>query len=188
MAERALVVIPTYNERGEPPLIVPRSWSRTRGSRSWWWTTTRPTAPAQLADELAARGARVHVLHRPGKAGLGKAYLAGFRWALERGLRFHLRDGRRLLPRSRSICPTFCAAVEDADLVLGSRYKTASTSSTGRCRRLLLSLGANQYARVGHRAPAHRLPPAGSSAFAGRCSRRSTRAGAGPTAIPSRSR
>jgi dolichol-phosphate mannosyltransferase len=86
------------------------------------------------------------VLHRGGKEGLGKAYIAGFRWALERGydLIFEMDADFSHDPR---FLPKLIEAVKDADLVLGSRYKTGVNVINWPISRLLLSLGANQYAR-----------------------------------------
>ena len=90
---------------------------------------------------------RVHVLHRPGKSGLGKAYIAGFRWALERGydLVFEMDADFRHDPR---FLPSFLERNQQADLVLGSRYKAGVNVINWPISRLLLSLGANQYARL----------------------------------------
>jgi dolichol-phosphate mannosyltransferase len=86
------------------------------------------------------------VLHRPGKQGLGKAYIAGFRWALERGydLIFEMDADFSHDPR---FLPELIEAVQDADLVIGSRYKTGVNVINWPISRLMLSLGANQYAR-----------------------------------------
>ena len=81
-----------------------------------------PDGTGELADELAAADPRVRVLHRTGKAGLGAAYLAGFAAALRGRLPGRRRDGRRRLARPRRTCPALLAALDDADLVLGSRY------------------------------------------------------------------
>ena len=85
MAERALVVIPTYNERVNLTLIVPQILQQDPRLEVLVVDDNSPDGTGTLADEMAAAEPRIHVLHRPGKAGLGKAYLAGFRWALERG-------------------------------------------------------------------------------------------------------
>ena len=105
-----------------------------------------PDGTGQLADQMAAADARVHVLHRPGKGGLGKAYIAGFRWALERDyeLVFEMDADFSHDPK---FLVDFLRAVEDADLVVGSRYKTGVNVINWPISRLLLSLGANQYAR-----------------------------------------
>ncbi|HEY6947610.1 MAG TPA: polyprenol monophosphomannose synthase, partial [Gemmatimonadales bacterium] len=101
----------------------------------------------ELADQLAAGNPRVHVLHRTQKEGLGKAYIAGFRWALDHGydLVFEMDADFSHDPR---FLPTFLDAIQDADLVIGSRYKTGVNVINWPISRLLLSLGANQYARL----------------------------------------
>jgi dolichol-phosphate mannosyltransferase len=100
-----------------------------------------------MADTLASRFARVHVLHRPTKAGLGRAYLAGFRWGLDRGydLLFEMDADFSHDPRSLT---DLIEAAGSADLVLGSRYKTGVNVINWPMTRLLLSIGANLYARV----------------------------------------
>jgi dolichol-phosphate mannosyltransferase len=106
-----------------------------------------PDGTGALADRLAEIEPRVHVLHRTSKDGLGKAYLAGFRWALERDYQvvFEMdadfsHDPDRL--------GDFLRALEDADLVLGSRYVKGVNVINWPISRLLLSLGANLYARI----------------------------------------
>ena len=147
MPERALVVIPTYNERVNLPLIVPQILQQDPRLEVLVVDDNSPDGTGQLADELAAADPRIHVLHRPGKAGLGKAYLAGFRWALGPGLRPHLRDGRRLLPRSQ--VPAGLPAGDRATPTWSSaRAITPGVNVINwPISRLLLSLGANVYAR-----------------------------------------
>ena len=99
-----------------------------------------------MADEMAAADPRVHVLHRPGRSGLGKAYLAGFRWALERDYEFVFEMDADF-SHDPKFLGLFLDAAKDADLVIGSRYKTGVNVINWPISRLLLSLGANQYAR-----------------------------------------
>jgi dolichol-phosphate mannosyltransferase len=146
MPERALVVLPTYNERVNLPLIVPQVLEQDPRLEVLIVDDNSPDGTGQLADELAASNPRVHVMHRAEKAGLGKAYLAGFRWALDRGYDYILE-----MDADFSHDPKFLsqllAAAKDADLVIGSRYRAGVNVINWPISRLLLSIGANQYAR-----------------------------------------
>jgi dolichol-phosphate mannosyltransferase len=146
VAERMLVVVPTYNERTNVSQIVPAVLAQDPCIEVLVVDDNSPDGTGQIADQLATDDARVHVLHRGGKEGLGKAYIAGFRWALERGydLVFEMDADFSHDPR---FLPKLIEAVQDADLVIGSRYKTGVNVINWPISRLLLSLGANQYAR-----------------------------------------
>lgn len=147
MTERVLVVVPTYNERVNVPLIVPAILGQDPRIDVLVVDDSSPDGTGELADQLAAENPRVHVLHRSQKEGLGKAYIAGFRWALDHGydLIFEMDADFSHDPR---FLPAFLDAVQDADLVIGSRYKTGVNVINWPISRLLLSLGANQYARI----------------------------------------
>ena len=147
MTERALVVVPTYNERINLPQIIPAILAQDPGIEVLVVDDNSPDGTGQLADQMAAENARIHVLHRGRKEGLGKAYLAGFRWALDQGydLVFEMDADFSHDPR---FLPTFLEAIQDADLVIGSRYKTGVNVINWPIARLLLSIGANQYARL----------------------------------------
>lgn len=146
MAERALVVIPTYNERVNLPLIVPQILEQDPRLEVLVVDDNSPDGTGRLADELAAAEPRVHVLHRPGKEGLGKAYIAGFGWALERGYDF-IFEMDADFSHDPKYLPLFLREIADADLVIGSRYHSGVNVINWPIGRLLLSLGANQYAR-----------------------------------------
>lgn len=146
MAERALVVIPTYNERVNLPLIVPQILEQDPRLEVLVVDDNSPDGTGRLADELAAAEPRVHVLHRPGKEGLGKAYIAGFRWALARGYDF-IFEMDADFSHDPKYLPLFLREIADADLVIGSRYHSGVNVINWPIGRLLLSLGANQYAR-----------------------------------------
>jgi dolichol-phosphate mannosyltransferase len=146
MAERALVVIPTYNEAMNLPLIVPQILAQDPRIDVLVVDDNSPDGTGRMADEMAAAEPRIHVLHRPGKAGLGKAYLAGFRWALERDYEFVFEMDADFSHDPRFLTD-FLAAAQNADLVIGSRSKTGVNVINWPISRLLLSLGANQYAR-----------------------------------------
>jgi dolichol-phosphate mannosyltransferase len=145
--ERGLVVVPTYNERANLQQIAPLILQQDPRIELLVVDDSSPDGTGQIADELAAADPRVHVLHRATKEGLGKAYLAGFRWALDHGydLIFEMDADFSHDPR---FIPDFLRAIENADLVIGSRYKTGVNVINWPISRLLLSLGANQYARV----------------------------------------
>ena len=147
MAERALVVIPTYNEAVNLPLIVPQILAQDPRLDVLVVDDNSPDGTGRIADEMAAAEPRIHVLHRPGKGGPGEGLSGGLPLGAGAGLRVRLRDGRRLQPRSHGSCATFSTAAQDADLVIGSRYKTGVNVINWPISRLLLSLGANQYAR-----------------------------------------
>jgi dolichol-phosphate mannosyltransferase len=147
VAERALVVIPTYNEAPNLPNLVPQILQQDPRLEILVVDDASPDGTGRLAGELAAREPRVHVLHRAEKLGLGTAYVTGFRWALEREYDFVFEmdadfshDPTRL--------PHFLKAAEQADLVLGSRYLGGKVTVVNwPIGRLMLSYGANVYAR-----------------------------------------
>ncbi len=148
MAERALVIIPTYNEANNLSQIVPDVLAQDERIDVLVVDDNSPDGTGDLADRMASGSNRIHVLHREGKLGLGTAYLAGFRWALSRNYDFmfemdadHSHDPRHL--------PEFLDAIADADLVLGSRYLDGKVTVVNwPMGRLLLSYAANVYARV----------------------------------------
>jgi dolichol-phosphate mannosyltransferase len=144
--ERALVVVPTYNERINLSLIVPLILQQDARIEVLVVDDNSPDGTGQLADKMAAGHGRIHVLQRPEKAGLGKAYLAGFRWALECGYDF-IFEMDADFSHDPKFLPEFLQAIETADLVIGSRYRAGVNVINWPISRLLLSLGANEYAR-----------------------------------------
>lgn len=148
MAERALVVIPTYNESANLPQLVPLVLAKDPRIEILIVDDNSPDGTGRIADELAAAQPRVHVLHRPAKQGLGTAYRAGFRWALDRDYAFIFEMDADFSHDPKHL-PEFLEAIEDADLVLGSRYlERRVTVVNWPMTRLLLSYFANVYARV----------------------------------------
>ena len=148
MVERALVIIPTYNEMNNLQLIVPQVLEQDHRLEVLVVDDNSPDGTGRVADEIAGRNPRVHVLHRPEKQGLGTAYLAGFRWALERDY-FCVLEMDADFSHDPKHLPQFLAAIEDADLVLGSRYLGGRVTVVNwPMPRLLLSYFANIYARI----------------------------------------
>ena len=147
MPDRFLVVVPTYNERVNLPLVVPAILQQDPRIDVLVVDDNSPDGTGQLADEVAASTPRVHVLHRPNKSGLGKAYLAGFQWALANryDLIFEMDADFSHDPK---FLGDFIRAAANADLVIGSRYRAGVVNVINwPISRLLLSIGANQYAR-----------------------------------------
>jgi len=147
VTERYLVCVPTYNERANLPLIVPAILEQDPRLEVLVIDDSSPDGTGELADTLAAEDSRVHVLHREAKEGLGRAYLAGFRWALDRGYEFILEMDADF-SHDPKFLPLFIEASLQADVVIGSRYKQGVNVINWPISRLLLSLGANQYARM----------------------------------------
>ena len=146
MSERALVIVPTYNESRNLPQIVPLILSQDRRLEVLVVDDNSPDGTGKLADGMAAHDDRIHVLHRPGKQGLGRAYLAGFRWALEQKYDFVFEMDADF-SHDPKFLPRFLDAVREVDLVIGSRYKTGVNVINWPMSRLLLSYFANRYAR-----------------------------------------
>ncbi len=121
MPERALVVIPTYNEAGNVPSIVPQVLAQDARLEVLVVDDNSPDGTGQLAAAIAAQEPRVHVIHREGKLGLGTAYLTGFTWALERGYDYVFEMDADF-SHDPAHLKQFLKAIEEADLVLGSRY------------------------------------------------------------------
>lgn len=147
MPERFLVVLPTYNEANNLPRIVPAILLRDSRLEVLVVDDDSPDGTGQAADALAATIARVHVLHRDAKQGLGRAYLAGFAWGLERGFDL-LFEMDADFSHDPSALDEMINAAAEADLVIGSRYKTGVNVINWPMTRLLLSIGANLYARL----------------------------------------
>ena len=148
MSEKALVIVPTYNERENILRLADAVLSQDPRIEILVVDDGSPDGTGQLADERAAADSRVHVLHRPRKMGLGTAYLAGFAWALERDydLVFEMDAD---FSHDPSHLPQFLESAADADLVLGSRYRDGKVTVVNwPISRLMLSYSANIYARI----------------------------------------
>ncbi len=147
MLERILVIIPTYNEAKNLPQIVPAVLKQDPRLEVLVVDDNSPDGTGDLADRMAQAKSRVHVLHRQAKEGLGRAYLAGFRWGLEQGYQAMFEMDADF-SHDPAFIGGFLTAIEEADLVLGSRYATGVNVINWPISRLLLSLGANLYARI----------------------------------------
>jgi dolichol-phosphate mannosyltransferase len=144
--ERYLVCVPTYNERNNLPQILPAILLQDPRLDVLVIDDGSPDGTGDLADRMAADESRIQVLHRAAKEGLGRAYLAGFRWALDAGYDYVLEMDADF-SHDPKFLPAFMDAIQDADLVIGSRYSQGVNVINWPMARLLLSLGANQYAK-----------------------------------------
>jgi dolichol-phosphate mannosyltransferase len=107
-----------------------------------------PDGTAGVVREIVARNPRVHLMERPSKMGLGTAYLAGFRWALERGYAYIFEMDADFSHDPKHL-PEFLKAIQTADLVIGSRYRKGRVTVVNwPMARLILSYAANIYARA----------------------------------------
>jgi dolichol-phosphate mannosyltransferase len=146
LPERALVCVPTYNESENLPKIVPAILAQDPRLDVLVIDDGSPDGTGQLADQMAAAEPRIHVLHRTAKEGLGKAYLAGFAWALARDYAYVFEMDADFSHDPKYL-KDFLKAIAEADLVLGSRYKTGVNVVNWPMGRLLLSFFANKYVR-----------------------------------------
>lgn len=144
MPERALVVVPTYNECENLPQIVPAILAQDPRFEILVVDDGSPDGTGAIADAFAAADPRVHVLHRTVKQGLGRAYLAGFAWALERDYEFMFEMDADFSHDPENL-PRFLDAMNDADLLVGSRYASGVNVINWPMSRLLLSWFANKY-------------------------------------------
>ncbi len=144
---RTLVVVPTYNERENLPPLAQRLLALPVSVDMLVVDDNSPDGTGKIADELAAKNPSVHVLHRMEKSGLGRAYISGFKWALENGYEFVFElDGD--FSHNPDDIPMFLEAARNAELVLGSRYLNGIRIINWPLRRLILSKSAATYVRI----------------------------------------
>jgi len=144
---KALVIIPTYNERENLPELLRRIFAEGLPIEVLIIDDNSPDGTGAEADALAAADPRVHVMHRPGKMGLGSAYVAGFLYAIERDYDAVFEMDADFSHNPDSL-PEFLRELENADLVVGSRYLHGVTVVNWPLKRLILSYLANVYSRV----------------------------------------
>lgn len=149
MAADTLIIVPTYNERDNLPHLVKRLMAQPAVLDILVVDDNSPDGTGQLADEIAAQNTHVQVLHRSEKNGLGRAYIAGFQWALQRDYEFILEMDADFSHNPVDV-PRFLevARAEDSDLVLGTRYRDGIRVINWPLNRLLLSLAAARYVQL----------------------------------------
>ncbi len=143
----ALVCLPTYDEAENVEPICRAILAASPALEVLVIDDNSPDGTGAIADRIAAAEPRVHVLHRAGKQGLGKAYLAGFAWALDRGYQLVLEMDADFSHDPKHL-PALLGAAGDADLVLGSRYVPGGGTVNWGLGRRVLSRGGSLYART----------------------------------------
>jgi len=147
VTERALVIVPTYNERANIAKLIESVLAQDPRLDILIVDDGSPDGTGAIVEEIRQDSPRVNILHRASKMGLGTAYLAGFRWGLDSGygLMFEMDAD---FSHDPAHLPSFLAAIDGADLVLGSRYRNGKVTVVNwPIARLLLSYFANVYAR-----------------------------------------
>lgn len=148
MTPRALIIIPTYNEKENIRAIVPAVLEQAGNVELLVVDDGSPDGTGKIVKEMAAGNPRIHLLERAGKLGLGTAYIAGFKWGLEHGFDYLMEMDADFSHDPKEI-PNFLKAIEGSDLVLGSRYMGGEVRVVNwPLRRLVLSKGASYYVRV----------------------------------------
>jgi dolichol-phosphate mannosyltransferase len=147
MKSDKVIIIPTYDESANVRPISEAVFRVSPGTDILFVDDNSPDGTGDIVDEMAAADSRVHVIHRPGKQGLGRAYLTGFAWALARDYRLVFEMDADFSHNPREL-PNFVKAAEGADLVLGSRYMHGIRITNWPLHRLVLSKGAATYVRL----------------------------------------
>jgi dolichol-phosphate mannosyltransferase len=146
-AASALIIIPTYDERENLPRLIDAIHATVADVHILVVDDNSPDGTGALADEIAARDPRVHVMHRAGKLGLGTAYIAGFKWALARDYPLVMEMDADFSHQPKYV-PDLIAKAQEADLVLGCRYIPGGGTEDWTLARKLISRGGNLYARL----------------------------------------
>jgi dolichol-phosphate mannosyltransferase len=146
--ERALIVVPTYNERDNVDEVVARFLAEVPAANLLFVDDNSPDGTGEVLDGIAARDKRVHVMHRPGKLGLGTAYLDGFRWGLARGYEFLFEMDADFSHDPKYLPGMLALAEGGADVVVGSRYVAGGGTENWGVGRKIISRGGSLYART----------------------------------------
>jgi len=152
---RILIVVPTYNERENITALIDLIFEVYAGAEVLVVDDNSPDGTGDIVAGLAERDKRLHLLRRAGKLGLGTAYVAGFRYALEHEYDVVFEMDADFSHDAHEI-PNFLNALQNADVVIGSRYSTNTTSVVNwPLKRLVLSYSANIYTRILTGMPMH---------------------------------
>lgn len=145
---KAIIVIPTYNEAQNIEQMIDRIlFQGIRGLDILVVDDNSPDGTGRIVEKIAKHESNVHLMNRAGKAGLGTAYVAGFKYALERDYDYIFEMDADFSHDPDDI-PKFLEAIKSADLVIGSRYKCGVNVINWPITRLVLSVGANKYSQI----------------------------------------
>jgi dolichol-phosphate mannosyltransferase len=148
VAERALVIVPTFNERENISRLIEAVLEKDARLDMLVVDDGSPDGTGDIVEAIAAQNKRVNLLRRARKMGLGTAYIAGFKWSLERGYDYTFEMDADF-SHDPGHLPEFLRSIQTADLVLGSRYNNGKVTVVNwPINRLLLSYFAKMYARV----------------------------------------
>jgi dolichol-phosphate mannosyltransferase len=142
-----VVIFPTYNEKENIEKIVQAVLTQDPRIHVLIVDDNSPDGTGDIADRLATANPKIFVLHRSVKSGLGTAYIAGFKWAIERKFDY-IFEMDADFSHSPSYLPDFLTAIADHDLIIGSRYISGVNVVNWPMSRLLLSYYANKYSRI----------------------------------------
>jgi len=152
---KTLIVVPTYNEIENIERLLNQLLALPIDLDVLVVDDNSPDGTGKFVDEYVKTNDRVHVLHRPGKLGLGGAYIKGFTWALAETDAELIFEMDADFSHSPDAIPEFLEKIKDAELVIGSRYSNGITVMNWPLSRLILSVGANIYTRKVTGLPLH---------------------------------
>jgi dolichol-phosphate mannosyltransferase len=145
--KKSLIIIPTYNEADNVSKIIPEVLAQDEGFNVLIVDDHSPDGTAKLVKEMQKTNARIYLIERPDKQGLGTAYVAGFKYAIAHGFDFIFEMDADFSHDPKSLVKLLAKA-EDCDLVIGSRYISGVNVVNWPMRRLILSYSANLYTRI----------------------------------------
>ena len=143
---KTIIVVPTYNEKGNIEVIYQKIFKATSSCDLLVVDDNSPDGTGKIADQIAKKDHRVFVLHRPGKMGLGSAYVHGMRTALQKGYQNIIAMDADI-SHDPSNLPRMLEQIKTHDLVIGSRYVKDGGMVNWNARRFLISQLANLYCR-----------------------------------------
>lgn len=143
---KTIVIIPTYNERENIPAIIPAIRQATPDVEILVVDDNSPDGTQDVVRKLQSSDTKIHLLGRQGKEGLGRAYLAGFKWALEQGYEGIVQMDADFSHRPEDL-KKIVAALPSADFVVGSRWVSGGRTVNWGVGRKIISLGGSFYAR-----------------------------------------